>query len=495
MLNLKSIKEWFTKRDNLLIFGVILFAIIVRLYFFFLTKNQPLWWDEAEYLLKAKNIAFGTPATGWAGAIRPIALPVFAAIFFKIGLGEFSIRFIWVILSVFNLIFIYLIGKNLFNKNVGLIASFLFSILYLDLFYTSRLLVDVPQIFFISLAAFLFTEVYFNNKNKKLIYCILPVLFLGVLFRFTVGIFAIVLLIFLFSAKGLKILKEREWYLSLGAGILTFIPYMIYSQINFGNPLQAFYFVLFGGAEGQRAANPVSVLFEYIKYFPNYTNIVLFFLFLIGAGVILFNFVIGIDKIKTNKFVQRNYLLLIWILIPLLFFGLYINHFEDRYIFMIFPAVSIISSFIIVEIFKFIRKYNVAFAVLIIALLLIFAAYTDLQRSDILIKSKLTSYEDFKDAGIYIKENSNLNDSVFSGGVPQITYYSERNTYPFPERFEDFASNISKLNVKYLVVSVLESTPNWTYSMPQNLSNSFYFAPVKVYKINDQPSTIVYKIN
>src|SRR3989339_561413 len=91
-----SIKEkvfqWFKDNHNLILLSILVFAFAIRMYYFFMTTSQPLWWDEAEYMLKAKNIAFGTPDTGWWYG-RPILFPVISALFLKIGLGEIGLRF------------------------------------------------------------------------------------------------------------------------------------------------------------------------------------------------------------------------------------------------------------------------------------------------------------------------------------------------------------------------------------------------------------------
>ena len=63
----------------------------VRVYYVFLTAHQPVWWDEAEYLVKAKALALGTPDTGfWAG--RPPLMSLLLSGVFAIGLGELTIR-------------------------------------------------------------------------------------------------------------------------------------------------------------------------------------------------------------------------------------------------------------------------------------------------------------------------------------------------------------------------------------------------------------------
>lgn len=490
-MNKEKIKDWFKDRDNLILVGIFIFAIIIRLYYFFLTKNQPLWWDEAEYMLKAKNIALGTPETGWAAQLRPIALPFLASIFFKIGLGEISIRFFLILFSIANIILVYLIGKKLFNKKIGLVSSFLYSIFYLDLFYAFRILTENIQIFFVLLSALLFIEVYFEEKNMKKIYWILPLIFLGSLFRFTVGIFAFVLFFFLIFTKGINLLKTKEWYISGILGIITFLPYMVYSQIKFGNPLQAFLFVLVGTGGNQRAENPVSVLMEYIRYFPQYNNILFFFLFIFGFGTALFTFFIGINKIKNDKKVQKYLFLLLWIIIPFSFFGLYINHFEDRYIFMIFPATIVLTGFAIIDFSSRLKKYSrLAPFVFIFALLLV-STYTDIKKSDSLIKNKLETYSDFRDGGKWIKENFGREEVIFSSGVAQLTYYSEKAIFEFPKTEEEFLRNIPNDKINFIIISNWQPSYEWVYPFLEKNKQNLTIA--KEYFFQRQPSTIIYQ--
>ena len=110
-----KIKNWLKNPYNLSLLAILVFAFLIRIYFFLLTKNQPLWWDEAEYMLKAKSIALGTPETGWSAEIRPILFPFLASIFFLAGLGEIPLRLIMVFISLISIFFIYFIGKNIFN--------------------------------------------------------------------------------------------------------------------------------------------------------------------------------------------------------------------------------------------------------------------------------------------------------------------------------------------------------------------------------------------
>ena len=104
-----------------------------------------------------------------------------------------------------------------------------------------------------------------------------------------------------------------------------------------------------------------------------------------------------------------------------------------------------------------------------------------------LIEGKKTSYWQVKEAGLWMKENSNLSDVMISNSIPQIQYYSERNTY--------MAKNIShleSLKPKYIMVSVFERSADWFYSYPEEKNLKIvngYFADEQ----KTQPVLIIYE--
>src|SRR3989344_553932 len=147
-----KVKNWLKNPYNLALIGILIIAFGIRLYYFNLTSDQPLWWDEAEYMLKAKNIALNTPDTGWGSNVRPVLFSFLASLFFKFGLGETALRFSLILISMMGILLLYLVGKELFNERVALIAASLATFFYIDLFYSMRLMVDVPQVFLILLS-------------------------------------------------------------------------------------------------------------------------------------------------------------------------------------------------------------------------------------------------------------------------------------------------------------------------------------------------------
>ena len=488
----EKIKAWFKDKYNLAFVAILIFAFAIRLYYFFLTKNQPLWWDEAEYMLKAKNIAFHTPDTGWF-SLRPIMFSLIAVLFLKIGFGEIGLRFLFMLLSLSSLILLFYIGKELANKKIALIAVFLMSVFYLDLFYTNRLLVDMPQVFFVLLGTLFFIRYFFKN-DKKAAYFILPILFFGSLIRFTVGLMIIVLLFYLFLIEKFSLFKKKELYVSLIIGILVFSPYLIYAKVNYGNPFHAF----IGVATSERAPQdtPLNVFLQYVKYFPSYLGGIkslIFFFFVFGILFIFFNLFISYGLISKKENLKKFLFLILWLIIPLIYFGFFVNHFEDRYIFIIFPAVFILIGESLEIFYEYIKKYNKILGIFLVLGILIFSSYNMLSYSNFIIKAKLTSYDSLKEAGLWIKENTNKSDIIFSSGVPQNTYYSERATYSYPETEKEFEEKINELKPRYMVLSIWEKSPEWAYDWPSKHNETVKL--IRAYFLNNEktkPDTLIY---
>src|SRR5258706_14874196 len=348
-------------RYDLIFIALIALAFVLRLYYFFLTKDQPLWWDEAEYMLKAKALVFGTPATGWR-ATRPIFLPYLAAAFLKIGGGETTVRVLWIALSTIGIFFVSRIGALLFNRRVGLYAALLSSVFYIDLFYYTRLLVDASQVFFILAAAFLLVRSLYGAGTKRGVRAIFPVLVLGTAMRFTAVVDFAALGVFLLLIEGTTVWKKRDWRIATAFGFLTSLPLMIYFWTEYGNPLYPFLHegVLRDPSAAGTAAG--GVFLEYARYFPNYTSVSVTVVLIAGmflaAGYVARRF----SMLRADPGAQAYCLLLLWIVIPFIFFGFFVNHFEDRFLSMIFPAVFLLTGAALDAAFDYIKRYSLTAA-------------------------------------------------------------------------------------------------------------------------------------
>jgi len=481
----KKIKSWLSVRENQVLIGIIVLAFAIRLYYFFLTKGQALWWDEAEYMLKAKSIALGTPDTGWWVG-RPILFSAILSGFYFLGLGEISIRFALILVSVLSVYLVYYIGKKLFNENTGLISSFLYSMFYLNLFYSVRIMVDV-----LSLTLGLLAFSFYISGKKRLIWAIIPVLVIATLIRFPSFFFFVILLIYMFMNEGISLLKKKDYWFSAIFGIIIALPYLIWSQIKFGSPLYAVLYAGEGAVSGITFSSGFAVFMEYIKNMPSYLHSVLVIMLVLGLFW-FYDMILGFDMVKTNKELRNKAFLLIWIAIITLYFGFFVSHFEDRYIFGAFPAIFFIIAIGIISLGEYTKKYvKNGFAVVVIILVLV-GGYQLVNHSNEIIKDRISSFEEVKEAGLWVKDYTNSGDKIMIRSHPQNTYYSERASYSISNDENDFVSNFTEIKPKYVIISSYDSPQDmnwWGYSI-----NTSKYGLIAVKGIPEkQPVLIIFK--
>lgn len=482
----KNIINFFKNKPLVFLILILLFSFLVRVYYFSLTKDQAVWWDEAEYLLKAKNIALNTPETGfWEG--RPILFSILLSFFYFIGMGELSIRFFLILISVFTVFLVYLVGEKLFNKNIALLSSFFYSIVYVNLFYSMRIMVDVLHITLGLSAYYLFLL-----KKQKATWLVFPLIAIGTLIRFPTFLFFVILILYILSTERLNALKNKDYWISGIISLIIVSPYLIWNQLKLGHPLYPIIHAGSGALEGITFSSGLSIFMQYINSFPYYLNNLLLIILFIGILFFLDVF-LGLDLVfkNKNKFLNSKFLILIWIMIPLLYFGFGVSHYEDRYIFMIFPAMFYIISYSIIKISEYLKKIHKKLPMIFIIFILITGSYQLLVSSDNIIKRSISSYGPVKDAALWIKQNSKPGDIILTQSRTQNTYYSERHSYAFSDTKEDLIKNISELNPKYIIISIFEKHPEWAYSQ-QGLSE-FNYTPLKAFNLDSNPVLIIYE--
>jgi 4-amino-4-deoxy-L-arabinose transferase-like glycosyltransferase len=457
----KAIKDWLSNRENLILLGILAISFAVRLYYFFLTKNQALWWDEAEYMLKAKSIALGTPATGfWEG--RPILFSVILSGFYYLGLGEISIRIALLLVSLASVYLVYYIGRKLFDKKIGLISAFLYSLFYLNLFYSVRIMVDV-----LSLTLGLLAFAFYLSENKRLIWPIIPILVIATLIRFPSFFFFIILLMFILINEGFAALKKKEYWVSAVIGTITLIPYLIWSQIKFGNALYAIFYAGEGAVSGITLSSAFAVFMQYINSFPSYLHIILLIFFIIGL-ILFYDVLLGLDLVRKHKLLKNKSFILIWIVLILGYFGFAVSHFEDRYIFGAFPAIFYIIALGINKTVEVVKKYDKYISVGVLTIVVLGGGFQLIKSSDQIIKERVDSFGPVKEAGLWIKEHTNPGDKIMVRSHPQNTYYSERESYTIPIDEESFIGNFTEIKPKYLIISLFDSPTDqkwWGYNI------------------------------
>src|SRR3989344_1920828 len=425
-----KVLSFLDKNSNLILIAILIFALILRLKYF--NINQAVWYDEATYLSAAKSWAFGIPYE--IEFVRPIFLPFMMAMFYNLGATELALRVLILIFSMAGVLFTYLVGKEMFDKKIALIAAFISSFFYVNLFYTARIMTETPSMVFWLISLWLFWKGYVKNESKIYLWFFGFFMILGILTRFPSGLLGIIILFYLLLTDKFRFLKNKNLWIAVTIAVIILIPYSIWYYTTYQK------IPIIGAAGFYHSQN---YLYTYISFF--------YFAFLAGQ-------------------------------FP-----------EDRYLFFSYPAAFYLVGFGFMFIYDKFKKYSKFLMIILIILVLSFVSYGQINYADSIIKIKSSSYIQFKHAGEFIKENSNPYNKIISTGAPQLTYYSERKVIYWPEE-EDLKKFIEEnKDVRFIVLSLLEQSPPWTYTWPEK--NSDKVVPIQAYiDQEERPILIIYEI-
>ena len=190
------VKLFSAKKINydLFLILIIVLAFIIRIYGL---DQKSFYYDEAVRMLFAKNyhyLFFNIPSF--------MQLYIFILnLFLKAGLTEYWIRILSVIFSLLSIFFIYRLSSKLFNRETGLIGSFLMAISPVNIYYSRE--VTVYSIIILLALISVYTFYLSINSCKKrywflYLFCTVVMVYLH-LFTFTLVISEIIFFVFFYK--------------------------------------------------------------------------------------------------------------------------------------------------------------------------------------------------------------------------------------------------------------------------------------------------------
>ncbi|MFA4952596.1 MAG: glycosyltransferase family 39 protein [Candidatus Pacearchaeota archaeon] len=476
----KKISSLIKNKYTAIFIGIFILGIIIRLYFFFVTKNQPLWWDEADYMAYAKNLA-GIGNVDWIVTPKHNSLfPYLAAALLKLSSSELVSRFILELIP--SILLVYLTYKICIlmykDKKIALISTFLMATLWDILFESFRFQLDVPALFFAFLSIYIFWQGYerkekiFGKINSK--YSILiTVFFVFIVYsiRKSYALFGIFFLIYMLATKDFKtLIKDKYNWVSL---VLAGLLYLFFNKFVFISSLDISSTI----SDAFGFSPDFSALQIFGAFFGNVFNpalSVLIWLFWIGFFILLFNLFIGfkfLRKKEGNEELKSDFFFFLTIVLTLILF-FFINRNgqvgEPRWYFPLLLGSFVCISKGTLLVTNFIGKYYKTIGVIVLIFLVGFGGYYEYKHADMIIKNKVNSYSGIKEAGLFLKDNSNIEDIIINVPVSQAAYYSERislspaglvdeNRPNNKITFEEFLDKVkNNSNVKYIIVSFSE---------------------------------------
>ena len=519
----EKLKIWLKNPYNLLLVALLAFTIIMRLHYFVLTANQPTWWDEGDYLAMAKEFAIPYSETPewWShfASIRPPLMPLIWAFFIKFNISEPIMRFLTeVVPSILVVLFTYLVGASFFNKKIGLIAGYSMSIYWSMQFYSYRFLTDIPTTLFALMSIYFFWEFYI--KKQKPIGLYLGVLFIvcGFLIRFPTALVWASVAIYLLLTKKQKIFKDKHVWFAAIFGLALLFPYFLYVKLTLGSwfPAGTFYLT-------NNTITYSSFAWFLLGYIPQFLKFVPTLFVVLGLIYSIVLLVLGFDiflKQKESHSINTEYFLFLIAGVQVLFYVFLFKTGNDRWILLWFPLVFIYMAKgleFLGSLTKRLSKYIEWIMILIVLLML---SFTFIPQADQLINQKLTSYEEVKETGLWLRENAPANSKVLGASIVQNAYYSHLRTYdfyigtelqkqitgeidpqgrPMGTSYEtirnetELECKIVRVRPDYLILHGLEPvfTPDFIYDYPQRHPD--LLEPVTSFQNGGQTTAIIYK--
>lgn len=377
---MKKIK--FSKAVFFIIFFVALF------FRFYNLSYESIWLDESISIRFADRSLLETINEDIHENTPPLfdtVLNIWISIF---GTSAKAVRSLSAIIGTLSVILLYLLGKNIFNKKIGIMAALLLCFSPFHIYYSQEARTYV-LFSFITLMSFFFYNEYKKDGTKKFMYVISSVL---MLYSHIFGILSILVqnIHFIITKK-----ITRNWIFLQAIILIFFLPlvFVIFSRINS--------FVTVNGIWIQRPTIVGDTQFSLIQTLAWFCGSKMG-AYLIFALVSFY--IIGFFINKTQKFSPNHLLLLFWVFLPLIsvfiFSLISIPLFVARYFIFILPAFYLLTS-ILLDSINFKPLQIIFFVLLIIGSLnASFHQYHDYNKAK------------WSDLSNYIKEKRNENETI-----------------------------------------------------------------------------------
>ena len=305
-----NIKDFF--RNHWLIILIVFVSLVCHLVFFF--DWHQVWWDSGVYIGMGKFI-FSLGKIGLWEHIRPLSWPIILGFIWKLSLPVvFFGKVIQLLMFLSSVILVYLIGKKIYSKSAGLLASSFLAASTILFFLSFHLYTEIPAMFFTLLAYFFFLE------KKYLI----SGLFAAVTFltKFPAGMFLVILFVFLLFKKE----KKNIFDFVIGTAVVL-LPFFLSNII--------FYGTLSGGLIAAQAAIKNVLGCNVLRPQPWYYY---FFVIFFYENKFILASIIGIFN-KT----KRSFLIIVSAVLPLLYF-MNLHCRDYRYLVVFLPFVALLGG-------------------------------------------------------------------------------------------------------------------------------------------------------
>lgn len=319
------------------ILAILVLALLVRAASVYIAPVK--WWDETVYAglgwklsINPLDYSFGPfwdlnyGCRECAGYRAPLLPYLLAGIYAVFGDNHLAAEMLVPLFGVLGVFGAYLLAREFFGEKTALVTALFMALVPFHLFYSGRILTDVPATTCITFAALFFWKGFVKGEDR---YCTLCGIASGIsiLARYmSVLILPVFLAILLARHRNLSFLDKRAAG-ACAALLLVLLPLFAYSNAVYGNPLGAF-------AHGSEAA----------LYWEGGDTLTGFLVWsIVYYSAVSFAAAADIFGALGKKLHAHHMLLVSWIAVFLLF-GLAFPHKEARFLLPAAPALAILAA-------------------------------------------------------------------------------------------------------------------------------------------------------
>ncbi len=159
----KKTIDFVKNKYNIIFLVVLIISLIIRWKYLFV---ETVWVDETVYMWQGYRLLHNPFLIFSQNYYGNVPIPLAISSFFNIFFNRFiAARLMGMCFGISGIIIIYLIGKEVKNKFLGLLAAIILSFHHLHWFFSTRALVDVPLATMYSLA--FYALLLYNRKKTK----------------------------------------------------------------------------------------------------------------------------------------------------------------------------------------------------------------------------------------------------------------------------------------------------------------------------------------
>ena len=393
-------------KSNKVIFLFLIIGSFLRLYHL---NFQSPWLDEIHTLNEANpKLSFNEvhDALLIAEPHPPLYFFIMNVVFKIFGYSTFIARMVSAIIGIAGLYSIYLLGKELFSKKVGIYAMILLSVNYFHIYYSQDARMYGLLFLTTTLSFYYLTRLIKTPTLKNtLIFGFVSTLMIYSHFFAVFTLFAQYIILLYYIIFPFNISRARFFKYSLISGLMTILLYIpTYKLILKTTEMKSIWIQM----------PSLDVYTQFFKDFFGQSETILFFI----VPLIIFYFIKLFDENQNQKntinpiedknifsFIVLFLWILITIIIPLIRTYTSLPMLVNRYFINILPAVLIMISIALSMINNKTVKYGM------ISILFVFSL------SDIIIVKKYYTQPNksqFREASEFVKSNSKPNEIIYS---------------------------------------------------------------------------------